>query len=62
MGSLLKGFLNKARSNRDSSAAPLASDSKIDTAETPSKLGKQRKRRGAAPVDTILSERLGGDR
>ena len=41
---------------------PLAADGKTQTADTPGKLGKPKRRRAGASVDTILNDRLGGDR
>ena len=60
MGGLVRNALNKIRGNEKSSA-PLASDSKTKTAETPSKVGRPKRRRAREPVDSILNESLGGD-
>ena len=63
MGSLLKGFLSKARGIKARRTAkgtePLPADGKTETAETSTKLSRRRSR---GSVESILSQRLGGDR
>jgi len=61
MGGFISKLLNKVNDSK-SSNAPLAADGKTQTADTPGKLGKPKRRRAGASVDTILNDRLGGDR
>jgi len=60
MGSLISSVLKKALRGRN---PPLPADSKIETGDStsPTKLQRSR-RRTTDTADTILTDRLGGDR